>query len=54
MEPIWTDLYNAGAEVVLNGHDHEYERFAPQDAEGSIDEAVECASSSSGPAARIT
>jgi chitodextrinase len=27
----WTDLYNAHAEVVLNGHDHDYERFAPQD-----------------------
>jgi hypothetical protein len=26
----WTDLYNAGADVVLNGHDHDYERFAPQ------------------------
>jgi hypothetical protein len=27
----WDDLYNAGADIVLNGHDHEYERFAPQD-----------------------
>jgi chitodextrinase len=26
----WSDLYNAGADVVLNGHDHDYERFAPQ------------------------
>jgi hypothetical protein len=27
---FWQDLYDAGAEVVLNGHDHDYERFAPQ------------------------
>ncbi len=27
------DLYAAGAEVVLTGHDHTYERFAPQDGE---------------------
>jgi acid phosphatase type 7 len=27
----WLDLYNAGAEIVLNGHDHQYERLAPQD-----------------------
>jgi hypothetical protein len=27
---IWSDLYLAGAELVLNGHDHDYERFAPQ------------------------
>ena len=38
METIWTDLFNAGAEIVLNGHDHEYERFAPQDGEGKLDE----------------
>ena len=28
---FWNDLYNAHADVVLNGHDHDYERFAPQD-----------------------
>jgi acid phosphatase type 7 len=27
---FWNDLYDAGAEVVLNGHDHDYERFARQ------------------------
>jgi hypothetical protein len=27
----WRDLYAAGAEIVLTGHDHIYERFAPQD-----------------------
>ena len=29
--PFWDDLFAAGADVVLNGHDHGYERFAPQD-----------------------
>jgi len=29
-----TDLYNAGAEVILAGHDHIYERFAPQNPSG--------------------
>lgn len=29
-----TALYQAGAEVMLTGHDHIYERFAPQDANG--------------------
>jgi acid phosphatase type 7 len=35
--PFWSDLYRAGAEVVLNGHDHDYERFAPQDPSGHAD-----------------
>jgi Bacterial Ig-like domain (group 2)/Calcineurin-like phosphoesterase len=34
---IWQDLYNAGAEIVLNGHDHVYERFAPQNPDGQVD-----------------
>ena len=28
--PIWQALYAANADVVVNGHDHDYERFAPQ------------------------
>jgi hypothetical protein len=28
--PIWQTLYDANADVVVNGHDHDYERFAPQ------------------------
>ncbi len=28
--PFWDALYEAGAEIVLAGHDHLYERFAPQ------------------------
>ena len=27
---FWSILYRAGVDVVLNGHDHDYERFAPQ------------------------
>ena len=27
---LWSDLYAGGAELVLSGHDHDYERFAPQ------------------------
>jgi hypothetical protein len=30
-DAFWQDLYTAGAEIVLVGHDHVYERFAPQD-----------------------
>jgi len=35
--PLWDALYAAGAELVLNGHDHDYERFAPQDPSGRYD-----------------
>jgi len=30
MDPFWRALYSAGVEIVLNGHDHVYERFDPQ------------------------
>jgi acid phosphatase type 7 len=36
-DPFWRDLYAAGADVVLNGHDHNYERFAPQNPSGAAD-----------------
>ncbi len=35
--PFWTQLYASGADVVVNGHDHDYERFAPQDPSGKED-----------------
>jgi len=38
-DAFWRDLYNAGADVVLNGHDHDYERFAPQNPDGAADAA---------------
>lgn len=28
--PLWEALYDHGAEIVLSGHSHHYERFAPQ------------------------
>jgi hypothetical protein len=33
--PLWTALYNAHADLVLNGHDHVYERYAQQDPSGT-------------------
>lgn len=38
MQAVWTILYRFGVEIVLSGHDHHYERFAPQDALGNRDE----------------
>jgi hypothetical protein len=34
---LWEALYAAGAELVLNGHEHIYERFAPQTPSGTVD-----------------
>jgi Ca2+-binding RTX toxin-like protein len=39
MQTIWQDLYNSGAEIVLSGHSHNYERFAPQNGAGKLDRA---------------
>ena len=38
-QPFWQDLYAAGAEIVINGHDHDYERFDLQDPTGNPDAA---------------
>jgi hypothetical protein len=35
--PFWQALYDAGADVIINGHDHDYERFGPQDPSGAAD-----------------
>jgi acid phosphatase type 7 len=37
VEPMWEALYEEGAEMVLSGHEHNYERFAPQDPSGKAD-----------------
>lgn len=37
MKPLWDALYAANADVVVNGHDHDYERFAPQNPDGKAD-----------------
>jgi acid phosphatase type 7 len=39
MRPVFRALYDAGAEVVLSGHNHQYERFAPQTPHGAADPA---------------
>lgn len=37
MKPTYEILYDAGVDVVLSGSEGNYERFAPQDAEGNAD-----------------
>jgi uncharacterized protein YjdB len=39
VQPIWQALYDYGAEITIAGHDHEYERFAPQTPSGQLDVA---------------
>ncbi len=39
MQTLWATAYEAGVDVVLSGHEHTYERFAPQDATGASDPA---------------
>src|SRR5262245_13985258 len=40
MQPLWQALYEYGAEIVIVGHDHNYERFAPQTPTGAADPAT--------------
>jgi hypothetical protein len=35
--PLWDALFDAGAEVVLNGHEHGYQQLAPLDKAGEVD-----------------
>jgi hypothetical protein len=37
MLDVWKVLYQFGADIVVNGHDHDYERFAPQNPGGKPD-----------------
>ena len=39
MRPIFQALYDNNAEVVVSGHNHQYERFAPQAPNGALDSA---------------
>jgi uncharacterized protein YjdB/PKD repeat protein len=39
-QPIWQALYDFGADLVMNGHDHNYERFAPQTPTGARNDAT--------------
>jgi len=36
-KPFWDTLYAHGAELILSGHEHNYERFAPQTPDGVAD-----------------
>ena len=37
VKPLWDLLYQGRADVIISGHDHDYERFAPQDPAGKAD-----------------
>ncbi len=37
VKPLWEALYAADADVVLSAHDHNYQRFAQQDPNGTVD-----------------
>jgi acid phosphatase type 7 len=39
VKPLWSALYQAGAEVVVSAHSPHYERFAPQAPSGRLDPA---------------
>jgi acid phosphatase type 7 len=36
---MWQTLYDHGVDLVLNGHDHDYERFRPMNPAGGLDTA---------------
>jgi hypothetical protein len=36
-QPLWQALYDFDADVVVSGHDHNYQRFAPQTPTGAAD-----------------
>jgi Calcineurin-like phosphoesterase len=37
LKTLWQDLYAAHADLILAGHEHSYERFAPQNPSGDLD-----------------
>jgi hypothetical protein len=39
VKPLWDIMYAAGVDLVLNGHEHNYERFRPQTPAGVSDSA---------------
>jgi hypothetical protein len=36
-QPLWQALYEAGADIIVSAHEHNYERFAPQTPAGATD-----------------
>jgi 3',5'-cyclic AMP phosphodiesterase CpdA len=39
LRPLWQAFYDHGGDVVLTGHTHFYERYAPQNPQGQLDPA---------------
>jgi hypothetical protein len=39
VQALWDDLYAANADVILNGHDHNYQRYVPMNPDGGADPA---------------
>jgi chitodextrinase len=39
MSPLWNAFADAKADIVFNGHDHHYERLAPLNKSGQVDQA---------------
>jgi hypothetical protein len=37
VQALWDALYAANADVIVNGHEHNYERFAAQNPSGQLD-----------------
>jgi hypothetical protein len=37
LQPLWQAMIDGGVDVLLSGHSHNYERFAPQNASGGLD-----------------
>ncbi|MBD0317031.1 MAG: metallophosphoesterase [Thermoleophilia bacterium] len=37
MQALWETAYEEGVDLVLSGHDHNYQRFRPLDADGNFD-----------------
>ena len=37
VKPLYRALYDADVDVIINGHDHVYERFGPQDPDAKSD-----------------
>lgn len=39
MQDVWAALYDAGADVVITGHEHNYQQFAGMNKQGNLDRA---------------
>ena len=37
LNPLWQALYDGNVDVIVGGHDHDYERFAPQTPDAKAD-----------------